>query len=83
MKASVTKPPALGSKFFKPLPQWPVVGNSLAFVSEHSSIAFRDLTCAAFADYYAFADCPHRSTALCRRQKFPSAMIFRASIWSN
>jgi hypothetical protein len=80
MEAPVAKSPTLCSKFFEALPQRPVVHDSYALISEHSSITFCDLTRAALADRDHLADCPHRSTALRGRQKFPSATILRASI---
>jgi hypothetical protein len=83
VKPPVAKPPALCGKLFKPAPQRAVICKPPALVPEHSSIALRDLTCTAFANSDALANCPHRSTALCGRQKFPSAMIFSASICSN
>jgi hypothetical protein len=83
VKPAVTKPPTLGSQLFKSLAQRAVVSYSLGLVSEHSSIALRYLTRAALAHRNSLANCPLRSTALCRRQKFPSATIFSASICST
>ena len=83
MKSTVAEAPTLRGKFFKSPAQRAVVNNSLGLVPEHSSIAFRYLTRAPFADRNGLANCPHRSTALCRRQKFPSAIIFSASICST
>jgi hypothetical protein len=38
VKAPIAKTPSLRSKLFEALPQWPIVRDSQAFVSEHSSM---------------------------------------------
>jgi hypothetical protein len=83
VQTTIAEPSTLGSQFFEAPAKWRIVAESLALVAEHSSIALRDFVRSPFADGETFANCSHRSTALCRRQKFPSAMIFKASISSR
>jgi hypothetical protein len=64
MEAPEATSPALCCKFFEALPERTIVRYAKALVSEHSSIAFRDLTRAALADRDHLADFPHLTTAL-------------------